>query len=168
MAYSLVYYGNETLKKVAEEVKNIDENLLNLIDSMFGIMYKAKGIGLAAPQVNVSKKIIVVDIKDINGKPPLVLINPVVKESSAETEPYEEGCLSIPGINADIIRPSKISVEGINISGKEVHIDAGGLLARVMQHEIDHTNGIVFIDHLEEYVRRELRPELKKIKKLND
>jgi peptide deformylase len=167
MAYSLVYYGNETLKKVSEEVKNIDDELLDLIDSMFEIMYKAKGIGLAAPQVDVSKKVVVIDIKEFNGKPPLVLINPVINESSDETEPYNEGCLSVPGINEDIIRPSKVLVKAIDVSGKKIEIETGGLLARVMQHEIDHTNGIVFIDHLEEFIRRELRPELKKIKKMN-
>lgn len=167
MAYSLVYYGNETLKKVADEVKNIDESIMNLIDSMFSVMYKSKGIGLAAPQIDVSKKVIVIDIHDFNGKPPVVLINPVITEFSNETEPYEEGCLSIPGINADVIRPSWITVNGIIPSGKEVQIETGGLLARVLQHEIDHLNGIVFIDHLEEFIRKELRPELKKIKKMN-
>jgi peptide deformylase len=168
MAYSLVYYGNETLKKVAEEVKNIDEDIINLIDSMFGVMYKAKGIGLAAPQVDVSKRIVVIDIKEFNGKPPLVLINPVIKESSNEIEPYEEGCLSIPGINADILRPSRVLTQAIDSSGKKIEIETGGLLARVLQHEIDHLNGIVFIDYLEEFIRRELRPELKKIKKMNE
>ena len=167
MAYSLVYYGNETLKKVAEEVKNIDDEILSLVDSMFGVMYKAKGIGLAAPQVNVSKRIVVIDIKDFNGKPPLVLINPVIQESSNEIEPYDEGCLSLPGITADVIRPSRVKMQAHDISGKKIEIETGGLLARVLQHEIDHLNGIVFIDHLEEFIRRELRPELKKIKKMN-
>jgi len=163
MKYNLVYYGNETLKSVAEEIRNIDGEIIDLIDSMNNIMHKEKGIGLAGPQVDVAKRIILVDIEEYKG----ALINPVVKEFSDGTEPYEEGCLSLPGIVSDIIRPSEILVSGVTPDGKEIEFEAEGLLARVLQHEIDHLNGKVFIDHLESYERNELRPYLKKIKKMN-
>jgi peptide deformylase len=162
----LVYYGNETLKAVAREVTNIDGAVVELIDSMYRIMYRAAGIGLAAPQVEVSERVIVIDIQEKNG-PSFPLINPVVKEFSDATEPYEEGCLSVPRIMRDVIRPVEILVQGYDIDGNEVEFEAGGLLARVLQHEIDHLDGILFIDRLEDHVRRELRPELKKIRKLN-
>jgi peptide deformylase len=166
MTPSLVFFGNETLKSIAEEIINIDQDVISLIESMYKIMYRAKGIGLAAPQVDVSKRLIILDIED-SGGPSLTLINPVIKESSDMTEPYEEGCLSVPGVNADIIRPSEVLVTGITPEGKETEIEASGLLARVLQHEIDHLNGILFIDYLESYERNELRPHLKKLKKLN-
>ncbi len=166
MKYNLVYYGNDTLKAVADEVKNIDGEVNELIDSMYNVMYKEKGIGLAAPQVDVSKRLIVVDIENYNG-PALTIINPVIKEFSSEEVPYEEGCLSLPGINSEIIRPEKILLAGITPEEKEIELEADGLLARVLQHEIDHLNGKVFIDHLDDYVRKELKSQLKKIKKMN-
>ena len=166
MGKSLVFYGHEALKKIADEISDIDGEVVKLIESMYNVMYGASGIGLAAPQVNVSKRVIVVDIGEKNG-PPLMLINPVIKEVSDSQEPYEEGCLSIPGIMKEIIRPTVILVSGYDIEGNEIEIEAGGLLARVTPHEIDHLNGILFIDRLEDYQKKELRPELKKIKKLN-
>jgi peptide deformylase len=167
MAHELVYYGHKTLKKIAEEVFNVDGEVIDLIDSMYNVMYRSKGLGLAAPQVDVSKRIFVLDIEDDKKNISLALINPVIKEFSEKEEPYEEGCLSLPGIMAEVTRPVEILVSGLDRDGKEVRIEAGGLLARVVQHEIDHLNGIVFVDHLEDYIRNELRPELKKIKKLN-
>ncbi len=166
MATKLVYYGNETLKQIAEEVTGIDGKLIKLIDSMYKVMYKNRGIGLAAPQVEVSKRLIILDIED-SGGPAMTLINPVIKDFSDRTESYEEGCLSVPAIAADIVRPSEIFVTGLNADGDEVEIEADGLLARVLQHEIDHLNGKLFIDYLEPYERNELRSQLKKIRKLN-
>lgn len=166
MSVSLIYYGHDTLRKIAEEVTNVDGDLVRFIDSLFNVMYREKGIGLAAPQVDVSSRVIVVDPDD--GKSgPLELINPVIKEVSDTEEPYDEGCLSVPGIMGEVIRPSEIFITGKNRDGKDVSIEATGLLARVLQHEVDHLNGILFIDHLEDYRRNELRPNLKKVKKLN-
>ncbi|MBN1531055.1 MAG: peptide deformylase [Spirochaetes bacterium] len=162
----LVYYGNETLKRVAREITAIDDALVELVDSMYRIMYRSGGIGLAAPQVDISKRVIVIDIQGKKG-PSFPLINPVILESSEATEPYEEGCLSVPGIMRDVIRPVEILAKGVDMDGNEVEFEAGGLLARVLQHEIDHLNGVLFIDRLEDHVRKELRPELKKIRKLN-
>jgi peptide deformylase len=167
MAHDLVYYGHKTLRQIAEDVMNVDGEVIELIDSMFNVMYKAKGLGLAAPQVDVSRRIVVLDIDDDKKNISMELINPVIREFSEKEEPYEEGCLSLPGIMGDVVRPVEIVVSGLNRNGKEFEIEAGGLLARVIQHEVDHLNGILFIDHLEDFVRNELRPELKKVKKLN-
>ena len=166
MSRSLVFYGNETLASVAEPVENIDGSIASLIDEMFKIMYKEKGIGLAGPQVDFGKRIFVVDTGETKSQK-FALINPVIKERSAKLEPYEEGCLSVPGINADVIRPESILISGYNREGKEIEIEANGILARVFQHEYDHLDGILFIDRIEKYIRDEIRTELKKIKKMN-
>ncbi len=166
MAHKLVYYGNETLRKVADDVINVNQEVIDLIDSMYNIMYRANGIGLAAPQVDISKRILVIDLEMNNG-PTIAIINPEIISCSDKKEPYEEGCLSFPGIAADIIRPSGITIKGISPEEKEIEIDADGLFARVLQHEIDHLNGVVFIDHLDDYIRKEFTYDLKKIKKLN-
>ncbi|HOT45062.1 MAG TPA: peptide deformylase [Spirochaetota bacterium] len=167
MAIDLVYYGHETLRKIAEEVSNIDGELIDFIDSMFNVMYRAKGLGLAAPQVDRSRRVVTLDIDDNKKNIVMELINPVIREFSKKEEPYEEGCLSVPGIMGEVVRPVEISVSALNRDGKEIEFEAGGLLARVIQHEVDHLNGILFVDHLEDYRRNELRSELKKIKKLN-
>ena len=166
MSYHLVFYGNETLRKIAGEVTCITGETIELIRSMFTVMRKERGIGLAGPQVDVSQRLLVVDLESYNG-PSLALINPVIMEFSEETGSYEEGCLSVPGIMSDIIRPASIRVRAITPEEKEIDIEAEGLLARVLQHEIDHLNGKLFIDYMEDYQRRELTGELKKIKKLN-
>jgi len=166
MSHSLVYYGNETLAAVAERVDNVDGEVVSFINEMFDIMYKERGIGLAAPQVNVGKRIIVVDTGDErDGR--LALINPEILEFSDHLEPYEEGCLSVPRLLADVVRPAEILIKGISVKGEEVEFEASGLMARVLQHEIDHLDGILFIDRIEKYIKDEFRAELKKIKKLN-
>lgn len=164
--HDLVYYGHDTLKKIAEDVRDIDGEMNKLIDSMYNVMYRARGIGLAAPQIDVSRRVIILDIEERENIS-MEIINPVIREFSERLEPYEEGCLSVPGITKDIIRPSQILVTGFDRDGKEMRFEAAGLLARVIQHEVDHLNGILFIDRLEDFERGELRPELKKIKKLN-
>lgn len=166
MAHSLVYYGNTTLASVAERIENIDESIISLIREMSDIMVKERGIGLAAPQIDVAKRIIIADPGDGKNSR-IVLLNPEIKEFSDALEPYEEGCLSVPKIFSNIIRPAEILVKGITAEGKDVEFEASGLSARILQHEIDHLDGILFIDRLEKYIRDEFRPELKKIKKLN-
>ncbi len=164
--YQLAYYGSDILRKVAPEVKIIDQGVMDLIDGMFHVMKRDRGIGLAAPQIHVSKRILTVNLEVYRG-PSIALINPEIIGDSGDEVPYEEGCLSVPGIMKEVLRPGEISVRGVTTEGKEVQIDADGLFARVLQHEIDHLNGILFLDHLEDYVRKELTSELKKIKKLN-
>ncbi|HOJ27940.1 MAG TPA: peptide deformylase [Spirochaetota bacterium] len=164
--HRLVYYGNKTLRSVAQEITQITQEIRNLTDEMFAIMHKEQGIGLAAPQIDVPLQLLVIDIRSNKG-PMMALINPKITAFSDETDGYEEGCLSLPGITADIIRPVSIQVEGIAINEKPVKFEASGLLARVLQHEIDHLHGKLFIDYLEDYKRKELNAQLKKIKKLN-
>lgn len=166
MTHSLVYYGNTTLASVAERIENIDDGIVSLIREMCDIMMKESGLGLAAPQIDVGKRIIIVDSRDGKSRR-IVLLNPEIKEFSNKLEPYEEGCLSVPKIFTDVIRPAEILVKGITPDGNEIEFEASGLTARILQHEIDHLNGILFIDRLEKYIRDEYRSELKKIKKLN-
>ena len=165
MSYRLVYYGNETLSTAAEAVENIDGSIVSIIDEMFNIMYREAGIGLAAPQVDLGKRIVVVDTgEDRNGK--MALVNPVIKERSDSTEPFDEGCLSVPGIYSEVTRPFSILISGYNRNGKEVEFEADGINARVLQHELDHLDGILFVDRIEKYRKDELRHELKRIKKM--
>jgi peptide deformylase len=166
MNYKLVYYGNATLAATAEKVKKIDDKIINIIDNMFEIMYKEKGVGLAAPQIDLNKRIIVLD-PDGEMRNKIALINPEIVAYSDTVVPYEEGCLSLPGLNADVIRPSEIVVKALSAAGDIVEFEASGLLARVIQHEIDHLDGILFIDRIEKYLKNEFKSELKKIKKLN-
>ncbi len=139
--------GSEVLRKPAEEVKEIDEELRLLIADMFETMYDAEGIGLAAPQVGLSRRVMVVDVRE-EGSEPLALVNPRIVEASPETDKGEEGCLSIPGISAVVERPARVVVEALDPEGRSLRIEGEGLLARCLQHEIDHLDGILFIDRL--------------------
>lgn len=166
MDYGLVYYGSSVLRETAKPIEEIDDSLLSLAESMFKIMYKNNGVGLAAPQAGVSSRLIVVHTQE-HGSKPMAIINPEIIASDDNMVPYEEGCLSVPGVNAEIERPSKVLLRGISPKGKELRIEADGLLARVFQHETDHLNGKLFIDYVEPYQRNEIKHILKKIKKLN-
>lgn len=167
MENSLVYYGSEVLKSDAAEVSKITQQTVNLVDEMFAIMKKANGIGLAAPQVGISERIIVIEINGGGEKIKTAIINPVINAHSSEVGDYEEGCLSIPGVYADVVRPLAVEVSGLDLNGKPVKYEADRLFARVLQHEIDHLDGILFIDRIEDYIRKEFTRELKRIKKLN-
>ncbi len=143
------------LKRRAEEIREIDGEIVELSNSMIETMYYAKGIGLAAPQVGVSKRLIVFDTEYPEGdKNPFILINPVIVKKEGE-EIMEEGCLSLPGLRTEVKRAYRILVKGYDINGREIEIEAEGLNARVIQHEIDHLEGKVFIDRVNK-VRREL------------
>ena len=152
-------YPDPVLRKVAVEVEEIDGYIKELISVMFEVMKAGNGIGLAAPQIGVDKRVIVVSI-DEKGFERLALINPVIDYFSDRLSTMEEGCLSVPGIRADVKRPSKIVVSGITRSGRKVSIETGGLLARVIQHEIDHLNGVLFIDKLSEKEKRKISKDL--------
>lgn len=141
-------YNDPVLHRKARPVTQISGTIRKLIDDMFETMYANGGIGLAAPQVGVSKRIFVVDTKAIGEK--LAMINPrIVSMSRKDLEPYTEGCLSLPGIEAEILRPRKIMVEYLDPEGKERKLTAEGLLARVIQHENDHLDGILLVDRVE-------------------
>jgi peptide deformylase len=148
--------GDPVLRKPAVEISEFGEELESLARDMLETMYKSSGIGLAGPQIGISERIIVVDISasDEEEGGPLALVNPRVVESSRVTDRAPEGCLSIPGMEEVVERPSAVTVEGATPSGEPVAIDAEGLLSRVLQHEIDHLDGVLFIDRLSPLKRR--------------
>jgi peptide deformylase len=140
--YQIVKKGDPILREKAKEVKEINDSILRLLDNMKETMYAANGVGLAAPQIGVSKRVIVVDIGD---EELFELINPqIVFSEGLETD--TEGCLSVPGIVGEVARAKKIKIKGLNRQGKTVEIEAEDLLARAFQHEMDHLEGILFID----------------------
>jgi peptide deformylase len=143
----IVGQDHPTLRKVAKRVdpREIDEPLFQqLIDDMFETMYDAPGVGLAAPQVNVSKRVFVMDVRDDEHEP-AVVINPKIESAEEEVE-LREGCLSVPGMVGDIIRYKRIVVTGLDRTGQKIRIEGEGLLAQCLQHEIDHLNGTLYID----------------------
>ena len=161
----LRYYGDPVLRKRAEPVTEITKEEYQLAEQMLETLHATGiGIGLAATQVGVLKRLIVIDIgeEDDEEYEPLVLFNPELLSSEGEIV-AEEGCLSIPNVTADVKRPESIVVEGINLQSESIRIEADGLLARVLQHEIDHLNGVLFIDRISGLKRRLLSDELTKL-----
>ncbi len=155
----IITYDDPVLKKHSVLVSDINDDIIKFIDEMFETMYKGKGIGLAAVQVGNLKRIFITHApKDM----PRVFINPEIVETSMDEDVYEEGCLSIPGINADVVRPFSVKIQAWNEKGKPFSIDADGLLARVIQHELDHLNGVLFIDRINEKKRERLLKHYKK------
>ncbi len=145
----LVLIPQPVLRKVAQPVDDITENILQLTDNMSETMYAAPGIGLAANQVGVLKRIIVMDCARDDEPPALwKMINPKIIWRSEDSTKMEEGCLSIPGHNAEVVRPSEVHVSYLDIDGQKQEMQATGLLAACVQHEIDHLNGVLFLDHL--------------------
>ena len=137
------------LRKVSEPVTSLNTEVKNLMDDMLETMYAAPGIGLAAVQIGVLKRIIVIDLsKDGEKKDPLFIVNPQITFKSDELISYEEGCLSIPNQFAEVKRPGSCKLKFLDYDGKKKEINAEGLLATCIQHEIDHLNGVLFIDHL--------------------
>lgn len=158
-------YPDEVLKEKSEKIKNIDGTLQKLIDDMIETMYKANGIGLAAPQVGISKRLIVVDTSPRDEKQSLiVLINPEILEYEGEIL-SEEGCLSLPGFITRLNRNEKVFVKGMDRKGRELEIEAEGLLARALQHEIDHLEGKLLIDRISPLKRELFRKKYLKSKK---
>ncbi len=160
-------YPDEVLKKKAVPVKNIDAAVQRLVDDMVETMYAAPGIGLAAPQVGISQRIIVIDVSSQEEKVPLiVLINPEIVEADGLVD-SEEGCLSVPEYTAVIKRAERVVVKGLDIQGNPVEIEGTELLARALQHEIDHLDGILFVDRLStikrEFFKKRYRKTLKEL-----
>ena len=157
----LHYLGDRVLRQPAKRVAKIDDNIRNLVKEMLQTMYSKDGIGLAAPQVGVNKQVIVIDCQlDKPELPPLVLINPKITRSSSQVCSAEEGCLSIPGVFLDVTRPEAIEVSFKDENGKPRKIQAKDLLARVIQHEMDHLNGVMFVDRVDNEIS--LNEQLKK------
>ena len=156
--------GSPVLRQRAEPVARVDDEIRRLVDDLFETMRAAKGVGLAAPQVGMSQRVAVVDVGEDVG-PPLVLINPRIVESSDEVETAEEGCLSIPEIFGDVERPYAVVLEALDRDAKPYRIAVSGYQARAVQHEIDHLDGILFLDRLSAVRRSLLLAKWKKLRK---
>jgi len=148
--YAIRVFGDPVLKQRAAEVQEVDGALVRLAEDMVETMYAAPGVGLAAPQVGVQKRLFVYDV----GEGPQVIVNPRIDESDGEWV-FEEGCLSVPGLSWEIVRPKQVHLVGHDLDGNEVSIEADEYLARVFQHELDHLDGTLLLDRLDADQRKE-------------
>jgi len=150
----IVKLPDKRLRLKSEPVKRIDSSIRKLVEDLFETMYEAPGIGLAAIQIGVPKRVVTMDLsKKEDDHKPQVFINPEVTWKSKETSKYEEGCLSIPEYYEEVERPAQVKVKYLDLEGEEQELEASGLLATCLQHEIDHTNGVLFIDHISKLKR---------------
>ncbi|GAB4339472.1 MAG: peptide deformylase [Candidatus Abyssubacteria bacterium] len=154
-------YPDPILRKQAESVKDVDGKLIETADEMFALMYENSGIGLAGPQVGLSKRILVLDLRQDN-MPVYVMINPTITKREGLAE-IEEGCLSLPEIFGEVKRAERVQVSYVDRDGEERTLEAEGLLARAIQHELDHLNGVLFIDRIGETRRQLLLPQLRSL-----
>lgn len=150
MVLTIRQYGDPVLKQATKDVEELDGRLKKLVDDMFETMYEAPGVGLAANQVGVQRRFFVYDV----GDGPQVVINPRITETSGEWA-FEEGCLSVPGLHWTIVRPNKVHLTGLDLDGNELSIDAEEYRGRVFQHEVDHLEGTLLIERLDDDQRRE-------------
>jgi peptide deformylase len=157
-AYSIRLYGDPVLKQMAAPVTDIDGAIASLADAMMETMYAAPGLGLAAPQVGVQKRLFVYDLQEGDG--PQTLVNPVISEARGEWT-YDEGCLSVPGLYFPITRPKEVHLTGYDLDGNEVSIEADELMARLFQHELDHLDGTLLLEHLDKDARKAALRELR-------
>ena len=151
--------GHEALRTPATRIGKVDNSIRELVKNMLITMYSAKGIGLAAPQVGIQKRLVVIDLNfEDQNAPPSVFINPEIISFSASLDTYEEGCLSIPGVYLNVLRPSSIKLTYRDEMGRPKKMNADGLMARCIQHEIDHLNGVCFVDKVtdEEELKKQL------------
>jgi len=155
--------GDPMLRREAKPVAEVGDAVRSLIDDMFDTMYAQEGVGLAAPQIGVSERIAVIDPRD-EAVAPFAIVNPRVLEASDEVERGEEGCLSLPGLKDLVERPIHVVVEALDREGKPMRIEADGLLARILQHEIDHLDGVLFIDRVSPLKRKMLLQKWRKIR----
>ena len=162
---TIITEPNKLLRQISKPVENVGKEEQQLMNDMLDTMYQANGIGLAAIQIGVPKRIIVMDIsKDSEKKEPRFFVNPIIKNKNHEMLTYEEGCLSVPNQFADIDRPKKCEVEYLDYNGKKQLLKADGLLATCIQHEMDHLEGILFIDYLSKLKRSMIIKKLSKKK----
>ena len=171
--YKLQTYGGETLKQISETVTEFNRDLAVLAENMIKANRQLNGIGLAAVQIGVLKRVVILEVPaNSMGNPPtpgeiqylsqmpMVLVNPEIVEYNNELAPYDEGCLSVPGIYAEVIRPRVIKVKAQDLNGSSFEFECGGLLARCIQHEVDHLNGLTFVDRLSPEVRASVNGDL--------
>ena len=158
---NILEFPDPRLRTIAEPVEQVDDEIRQLVDDMFETMYDAPGIGLAATQVNVHKRIVTIDISE-DGNEPLVLINPEFTVLQDELEKMQEGCLSVPGFYEEVKRPNRILLKALDRDGNPYELEAEGLLAVCIQHELDHLNGKLFVDYLSALKRNRIRGKLEK------
>jgi peptide deformylase len=181
MSLNICYFGNSVLRQKGRKIVKFDEQLTKLASDMLEIMHTSEGIGLAAQQIGKAIQFCVMEVPDypdyptaciLDGKPlssslimPLSLANPEVKTLPSDEYYYEEGCLSFPGINADVARPERIVVTYQDLDGVEHTLECDGLLARCIQHEVDHLNGVLFIDRMEKNTYAEIKKDVQTLKR---
>ena len=164
--YKILIEPDPILRQKCEPLEIVDDELRKLMKDMLETMYKAPGIGLAAIQLGILKRVVVIDIsKDSEKKNPLFLVNPEITFKSKKTSTFEEGCLSLPGQYAEIERPAECHLQYLDFHGKKKEIKADGLLSTCIQHEVDHLNGVLFIDYLSKLKKDMIVKKLKKHKK---
>jgi len=162
----IIILPDKRLRSVSEPVKKVDREVKDLVADMFETMYEAPGIGLAAIQVGVPKRVVTMDLsKKEEEQQPRVFINPEILWRSDEKATYEEGCLSIPEFYEEVERPAQVRVKYLDLDGKEQELEANGLLATCLQHEIDHLNGVLFIDHISRLKRARVTKKFAKAAK---
>ncbi|MGV8836652.1 peptide deformylase [Cellvibrio sp.] len=157
----ILEFPDPRLRTVAKPVTEVDDKIRQLVDDMFDTMYDAPGIGLAASQVNVHKRVVVIDVSEDKSQP-MVFINPEIEVLDAELSEYDEGCLSVPGFYETVVRPGHIRVRALDRAGKPFEIEPQGVLAVCIQHELDHLNGKLFVDHISPFKRTRIRAKLEK------
>ncbi len=157
----ILEFPDPRLRTVAKPVTEVNDKIRQLVDDMFETMYDAPGIGLAASQVNVHKRVVVIDVSEDKSQP-LVFINPEIEVLDAELSEYDEGFLSVPGFYETVVRPVHIRVKALDRDGKPFEIEPQGVLAVCIQHELDHLNGKLFVDHISPFKRTRIRAKLEK------
>jgi len=158
MAHSIRTFGDPVLKSEAAAITDVDGKLVRLAEEMVHVMYAAPGIGLAAPQIGVQKQMFVYDI----GEGPVTIVNPRIEESSGEWV-YEEGCLSIPGLYVEMVRPKEVLMSGWDLDGNEISIEADEVLGRLFQHELDHLHGVLMFDRMTPEQRKAALTEYRRL-----
>jgi peptide deformylase len=151
-SYTVRTYGDPVLRQVAKPVDEVDGALVKLVDDMVETMYEAVGVGLAAPQVGVQRRLFVYDLDDDEG--PQAIVNPEIVESAGELY-HDEGCLSIPGLHIGIYRPETVLLKGYDLEGNELTIEADGFMGRMFQHEVDHLDGVLMVERLDDDMRKQ-------------
>ena len=160
----VLHFPDKRLRKIAKPVEKVNQEIKDIIEQMFFTMYEEKGIGLAATQVNIQKRLIVIDVSENRDKK-LFLINPAIINISDGLDTMEEGCLSVPGFYESVSRPKTVKVSSLDFNGKRIEFEANGLLATCIQHEIDHLNGKLFVDHISALKRNRIEKKITKLKK---
>ncbi len=161
MSYRIRVLGDPVLRQEAVSIEDIDGRIVRMAEDMVPAMYEAEGIGLAAPQVGIQKRLFVYDI----GEGPQTLVNPQIIDSDGEWA-FEEGCLSIPGLFFEIVRPKQVHLVGRDLEGKEISVEADELLARLFQHELDHLDGVLLLDHLDRDQRKAAQRQWREMQSL--